>query len=85
MPAQNDIAFLDKFGLSLTGVTKKNSCLNLQRAHSAQRWTQWLFEDKRKYGLVVTANHIHLLVVDDKDGVTVPKAIQLTAGRIAQE
>ncbi len=55
-----------------------------------QRWVQWLFEAKRRYGLtilnyVVTSNHIHLLVVDDKDRMTIPKAIQLTAGRIAQE
>ena len=49
-----------------------------------------MFEAKRRYGLtilnyVVTSNHIHLLVVDDKDRMTIPKAIQLTAGRIAQE
>jgi len=54
------------------------------------RWTQWLFEAKRRYGLtilnyVVTSNHIHLLVVDDKERLTIPKSIQLTAGRVAQE
>ena len=54
------------------------------------RWTQWLFESKRRYGLtilnyVVTSNHIHLLVVDDKERLTIPKSIQLTAGRVAQE
>ncbi|WP_244154217.1 transposase [Desulfospira joergensenii] len=34
---------------------------------------------------VVTSNHVHLLIVDYKDRMTIPKAIQLTAGRIAQE
>ena len=33
----------------------------------------------------VASNHIHLLVVDDNDRMTIPKAIQLTAGRVAQE
>jgi putative transposase len=55
-----------------------------------KRWIHWLFEAKRRYGLtilnyVVTSNHIHLLVVDDKDRTTIPKSIQLTAGRLAQE
>jgi len=53
-------------------------------------WTQWLFEAKKRYGLVildytVTSNHIHLLVVDDGDRDTIPKSIQLVAGRSAQE
>ncbi len=55
-----------------------------------KRWIHWLFEAKRRYGLtilnyVVTSNHIHMLVVDDKDRTTIPKSIQLTAGRLAQE
>lgn len=55
-----------------------------------KRWLQWLFEAKRRYGLtilnyVVTSNHIHLLVVDDNDRMTIPKSIQLAAGRLAQE
>lgn len=59
-------------------------------AKDRRRWIQWLFEAKRRYGLtilnyIVTSNHIHLLVVDDKDRMTIPKAVQLTAGRIAQE
>ena len=33
----------------------------------------------------MTSNHIHLLVVDDKERLTIPKSIQLTAGRVAQE
>ncbi|WP_245809428.1 transposase [Desulfamplus magnetovallimortis] len=53
-------------------------------------WIQWLFESKRRYGLtilnyVVTSNHIHLLVVDNGVRETIPKPIQLTAGRCAQE
>jgi len=55
-----------------------------------RRWTQWLFEAKKRYGLVildytVTSNHIHLLVVDDGDRDTIPKSIQLVAGCSAQE
>ena len=51
---------------------------------------QWLLEAKRRYGLailnyVVTSNHIHLIVVDDDTRETVPKSIQLVAGRTAQE
>ena len=34
---------------------------------------------------VVTSNHIHLLVVDGGERETIPKSIQLTAGRCAQE
>jgi putative transposase len=33
----------------------------------------------------VTTNHIHLLVVDDGDRDTIPRSIQLVAGRTAQE
>ena len=62
----------------------------LKFAKDRQRWLQWLFEAKRRYGLVilnytVTSNHIHLLVVDDGDRDVIPNAIQLIAGRIGQE
>lgn len=55
-----------------------------------QRWLQWLFEAKKRYGLVilnytVTSNHIHLLVVDDKDRKVIPDSIKLIAGRTGQE
>jgi putative transposase len=51
---------------------------------------QWLFEAKRRYGLTIldyalTSNHIHLLVVDDGNRDTIPKSIQLVAGRTGQE
>jgi putative transposase len=52
-------------------------------------WLQWVFEARKRYGLVilnyvVTSNHIHLLVVDDGDRETIPKSIQLIAGRTGQ-
>ena len=54
------------------------------------RWIQWLFEAKRRYGLVVlnyvvTSNHIHLIVKDDNDHKIIPQAVGLIAGRTAQE
>jgi putative transposase len=55
-------------------------------AEDSRRWMQWIFEAKKRYGLVilnyvVTSNHIHLVVVDDGDRDTIPKSIQLVAGR----
>jgi REP element-mobilizing transposase RayT len=52
-------------------------------------WLHWLFEAKKRYGLVIldftiTSNHIHLLVYDGKANV-IPKSIQLVAGRTARE
>jgi REP-associated tyrosine transposase len=54
------------------------------------RWIQWLFEAKRRFGLVVlnyvvTSNHIHLIVKDDGDSKIIPQSIGLIAGRTAQE
>lgn len=54
-----------------------------------KRWLHWLYESKKRYGLVilnyvVTSNHIHLLVFDSKKDV-IPKSIQLIAGRIGRE
>ena len=61
-----------------------------------RRWTQWLFEAKKRYGLVildytVTPNHIHLLVVDMADtlslllggghGMSINKQITYSAQR----
>jgi REP-associated tyrosine transposase len=50
----------------------------------------WLFEAKKRYGLcilnyIVTSNHVHLLLVDDKAGTSIPRSIQLAAGRTAQQ
>ena len=55
-----------------------------------RRWVQWLFEAKRRYGLVilnytVTSNHIHLLVLDEEGRAVIPQSIKLVAGRTAQE
>ncbi|MFO7559037.1 MAG: transposase [Desulfobacterales bacterium] len=54
------------------------------------RWMQWLFEAKKRYGLVilnyvVTSNHVHLIVHDKDGGDTIPKSMQLLAGRTGQE
>jgi putative transposase len=62
----------------------------LRFAKDRRRWLQWLFEAKRRYGLAildytVTSNHIHLVVVDDGNRDTIPKSIQLVAGRTGQE
>jgi putative transposase len=55
-----------------------------------QRWVHWLYVAKKRYGLVildyaVTSNHIHLLVVDDKERNVIPDSIKLIAGRTGQE
>ena len=55
-----------------------------------RRWIQWLFEAKRRFGLVVlnyvvTSNHIHLIEKDDSDYKIIPQAVGLIAGRTAQE
>jgi REP element-mobilizing transposase RayT len=62
----------------------------LKFAKDRQRWLQWLFEAKKRYGIsilnyTVTSNHIHLLVVDDKERDIIPNSIQLIAGRTGQE
>ena len=54
-----------------------------------KRWIYWLFEAKKRYGLcvlnyMVTSNHIHLLAYEAKTG-TIPKSLQLIAGRVGQE
>ncbi len=62
----------------------------LKFSKDRRRWLQWLFEAKKRYGLTilnyaVTSNHVHLLVVDNGDRGTIPRSIQLVAGRIGQE
>ena len=54
-----------------------------------RRWIQWLYQAKKRYGLsvlnyTVTSNHIHLLVFEGKSG-TIPRSLQLIAGRVGQE
>ena len=52
-------------------------------------WIKWLYEAKKRYGLcvlnfIVTSNHIHLLVKDMGKN-TIPRSLQLIAGRTAQQ
>lgn len=54
-----------------------------------RRWIHWLFEARKRFGLcalnfIVTCNHIHLLVKDLGCG-EIARAMQLIAGRTAQE
>ncbi len=54
------------------------------------KWIQWLYEAKKRYGLVilnynVTSNHTHLLVQDVNGKNVIPQSIKLVAGRTAQE
>lgn len=62
----------------------------LKFAKDRHRWLQWLYQARKRYGLVilnygVTSNHIHLLVYDAYGDHTISKSIQLVAGRTAQE
>jgi len=57
-----------------------------------QAWISWMRASKRQFGLrilnyTITSNHIHLLVLDDgrEEDRTIPRSIQLVAGRVAQE
>ena len=62
----------------------------LRFARDKRRWIAWLFEARKRYGLsilsyIVTSNHIHLLVSDNGDKDTIPKSMQLIAGRTGQQ
>jgi putative transposase len=62
----------------------------LKFAKDRRRWMAWLFEARKRYGLsilnyMVTSNHGHLLVSGDSDRDTIPKSIQLLAGKTGQE
>lgn len=61
----------------------------LKFAKERKRYLHWLFEAKKRFGLkvldyMVTSNHIHLLVQDDKKDV-IAQSMQLVAGRTGQE
>ncbi|MDX2439203.1 MAG: transposase [Desulfobacterales bacterium] len=67
---------------------KKEFLLKLVK--DRQRWLYWLFQAKKRYGLqilnyMVTSNHVHLLVLDGGGRDTIPRSIQLIAGRTGQE
>ena len=62
----------------------------LKFAKDRQGWLNWLFEAKKRYGVVIlnymaTSNHIHLLIHDRDGGEVIPKSVQLAAGRTAQQ
>jgi putative transposase len=62
----------------------------LRFARDKRRWIAWLFEARKRYGLsilsyIVTSNHIHLLVSDNGDNESIPKSMQLLAGRTGQQ
>lgn len=62
----------------------------LRFSRDRQRWLQWLFEGKKRFGTcilnyAVTSNHIHLLVRDGRDRQVIPQTMQLIAGRTGQE
>ena len=62
----------------------------LRFVRDRQRWLQWLFEGKKRFGTcilnyAVTSNHIHLLVRDGREREVIPQTIQLVAGRTGQE
>lgn len=61
-------------------------------AKDRRNYISWLYKAKKRYGLrvlnyMVTSNHIHLLVIDSEKRFrnTIPRSMQLTAGRTAQE
>jgi len=61
----------------------------LKFSKDRRRWLFWLYQARRRYGLVVlnyivTRNHIHLLALDRGRG-EIQKSMQLIAGRTAQE
>ncbi|MDH4164764.1 MAG: transposase [Nitrospirota bacterium] len=62
----------------------------LKFARDRRRWLHWLFEARKRHGLcvlnyTVTSNHVHLLVRDNGTADVIPAAMQLIAGRMAQE
>jgi putative transposase len=61
----------------------------LKFVRDRKKWISWLYEAKKRFGLVVfnytvTSNHIHLLVRDTGEEV-IPKSMQLIAGKVAQQ
>lgn len=62
----------------------------LKFARDRDRWLHWLFEAKKRYGLLIlnfalTSSHIHLLVKDRGGRTVIPASMDLIAGRAAQE
>ena len=62
----------------------------LKFAKDRKRWLHWLYEAKKRYGLVilnyaVTSNHSHLIVAGGKKREVIPDSMKLIAGRTGQE
>ena len=82
--------FVSGYAWHLTHRCHKREFL-LKFTKDRQRWMYWLFEAKKRFRLcilnfTVTSNHVHLLVYDTGNGNdTIPKSIQLIAGKTGQE
>jgi len=82
--------FISGYAWHLTHRCHKREFL-LKFTKDKQRWMHWLFEAKKRFSLcilnfTVTSNHVHLLVYDNGNGNdTIPKSIQLIAGKTGQE
>ncbi|MBT4362901.1 MAG: hypothetical protein HN737_11590 [Desulfobacterales bacterium] len=53
----------------------------LKLVKDRQRWIDWLFQTKKRYGLsvlnyIITSNHIHLLVFDNGEKNVIPNSIR---------
>ncbi|WP_197910390.1 transposase [Desulfosarcina ovata] len=62
----------------------------LKFAKDRTRWMELLFEAKMKFRLsilnfIITSNHIHLILSSSENPQAIPGAMQLIAGRTAQE
>lgn len=81
--------FLPGYAWHITHRCHKGEFL-LKFERDRRDWVGWLFEAKKRYRLhvldyTVTSSHIHLLVLDKGKRDTIPRAMQLIAGRTAQE
>jgi putative transposase len=82
--------FISGYAWHLTHRCHKREFL-LRFTRDKQRWMYWLFEAKKRFSIcilnfTVTSNHVHLLVYDTGNGKeTIPKSIQLIAGKTGQE
>ena len=81
--------FLPGYAWHITHRCHKKEFL-LKFAKDRGAWMSWLYEAKKRYGLRIlnytaTSNHIHLLVLDSGKREIIPRAMQLVAGRTAQE
>lgn len=82
--------FISGYAWYLTHRCHKREFL-LKFTKDKERWMHWLFEAKKRFSLcilnfTVTSNHVHLLVYDTGSGnETIPKSIQLIAGKTGQE